>query len=265
LNMLPKKCFLVSAYSILRKRSSMKATIDLITRRRDEIDMLWVDSGLISAITNGDTEWVEHQEDVAKLADALGADLVTMMDCPLYERLLARCNWTPEQMYKRTIENAKEFLEIETKATKVFGLQGYKGPEHYVECLKTYEKIGVLDGKNWIGIGGSMARSRKMKHKVAELVCEYIRNSRAPNTHVHFFGIADPNDVVDLYFKGVESVDNLGPMVATIHNRWYTPEGRLIQAVCESKRPPELMKAQLYWNFNCYLVAIGSKFKERQS
>lgn len=265
LGLMPATYLLISAYSILRKKGGAKPLIDMIVSKRDQIDTLFIDSGLLSGITNGDTEWVNHQKDVAQLANAVDADLVTHMDCPLYQRLVDRCGWTKEEMYQRTIKNAAEFLDIKVKGTKVFGLQGYKNPEHYVECLHEYDKLGILDGKNWLGCGGTLMRSKETCWATAKGLDDYIQKSKAPNTHVHFFGIAKPDNVAKLYDFHVRSVDNVAPLMATWNNLWFRPsDGKMVRGIFEGRRPPELAKAQLYFNFTSYLLAVSNAFKRKQ-
>jgi len=95
---------------------------------------------------------------------------------------------------------------MRTKAVKIYSLQGFRGAEDYLQCLKEYEKIGIFDEECVIGIGGAMARSNKLCYRVAELVREEL-DKVAPHTRIHFFGIANPKRIVELYKRGVYCYD----------------------------------------------------------
>ena len=257
-DLLPEKNVLVSAYTMLRKKNA-RPLLEKLVRDRDKINSLIVDSGLLSAIANGDKDWVNHQRDLIKLAEILEADYVTHMDCPLYKRVVDNWGVTQEEMWQRTIENAKEFKKMRTKATKIFSLQGYKGAEHYLQCLKEYERIGIFEEECMIGIGGAMARSNKLCYRVAELVREEL-DKVAPHTRIHFFGIANPKRIVELYKRGVRSVDNVGPLATTINNMFYDEDGKAKRALFKTRLPRELFDASLIWNWHAYYYLLRREF-----
>jgi len=257
-DMLPERNVLVSAYTMLRKKNA-RPLMEKLVRDRDKINSLIVDSGLLSAIANGDKDWVNHQRNLIKLAEILDADFVTHMDCPLYKRVVDNWGVSQEEMYRKTIENAKEFRRMRTKAVKIYSLQGFRGAEDYLQCLKEYEKIGIFDEECVIGIGGAMARSNKLCYRVAELVREEL-DKVAPHTRIHFFGIANPKRIVELYKRGVSSVDNVGPLAATINNLLYDEDGKTKRALFKSRLPREMFDASLIWNWHAYYYLLKQEF-----
>jgi len=256
----PVRNFVVSAYLHLTKGSlsSSLAEGDLkaIISRRHEIDSLFLDSGAISALRRKAPDFINRVKDVIELGNLLNVDVMAHLDVSMEPLFLQENNMTQKQALDYTIRNAQTLLESDFKGTKCFAVQGWTN-EQYEWCIKQFDDMGVLDSKHWIGIGTTCMRRPPILYDIYEQCCKMIHEVD-PKIHVHAFGIAKPEWIVNLYRIGIRSADSATPDFACAFNHFLTDKRTKVRLF--KKRTREMEVGQVIHNYWAYYLQLNEEF-----
>jgi len=258
--LLPQTNILVSAYHILHARNRLPMLDDIINRR-SEMDSLMIDSSSIIAMDKGDTDWFGKQKEIVALANAVNADVVVQLDVLCKPKLLDKCGMSVAEAQAITIENAENFMDLETDARKVYVLQGYEKRE-YMTCINAFHELGIFENNNnIIGVGSSAGEKAEATLDRYKFCCDAVHKIN-PKLGIHAFGIGSPDIITKLYGYGVTQVDNQTPTVLSRINQWVNPEdGESFKGLTLAKtRNTAMYQAQLLWNYGAYFNGINNKF-----
>jgi hypothetical protein len=192
--------FLFSAWSHCHEHAPLSPRV--VKAVRDRGGYIFVDSGMISAMSRGTPEWANQQDLVATVAREAGADMVAHLDIPMERHKLAAVGFTRRHALELTIRNARAFLDENVGgARKMFVLQGWTLPE-YMDCLRRYEDAGIPDG-GVFGLGTCcMRKATRGLWQILETLREETRGQ-----FLHSFGTGDVGKLDRLARIGIDSVD----------------------------------------------------------
>jgi len=271
----PIRNFLLTAYSYLSCREGVREVMDRhilreILSHRDSCDLLFLDSGMISALRCRDPRYSERAEDVITLGRLLDVDILAHLDVPMEPTFLRGNNLEPRKALETTVRNAEIFLDSDFRGTKCFVVQGWT-LNQYSWCIERFDDLGIFDGSHWVGIGTTCMRRPPNLYRVYRHCIGRIHDIN-PNVHVHAFGIARPEWIVELYRIGVRSSDSAGPDFAVAFNRFITDGEVLIHRPGERTLKAELVRiyrertkwmevGQIVFNFWAYWLNLNREFK----
>lgn len=263
---LPQRNILVSGYNILHRGGKQAMVVDMINKRQ-KMDKLMIDSAAIVAMSKGDTSWFKQQPALVEFANAVEADVVSHLDVLCKIGLLETCKLTVAEAQQITINNAREMLDLKTKAKKCFVLQGHES-EEYGKCIDAFNELGIFDDSEHhiIGVGSQAGERRETTVRRYEYVCKHVRRLN-PSIGIHAFGIGSPWTLVELYKLGVTQADNQTPHVLTRVNKWIdsrTGEPNHSVRLCDD-RITAMYDSQLLWNYAAYYVGLSNEFKEHEN
>jgi len=257
----PTRNFVLSAYHHLTEgtlrtalaRNDLKAVIAY----RDEIDSLFLDSGMIAAFRRKVPDFLNRAKDVIELGNLLNVDVMSHLDANMEPFFLKENNMTQKKALEYTVRNAQILLdESEFKGTKCFVVQGWTITQ-YEWCINQFQDMGILDSKHWIGIGTTCMRQPPILYDIYERCCKMIHEID-PKIHIHAFGIAKPEWIVKLYQLGVRSADSATPDLACAFNHFLTDKGTKVRL--SKKRTREMEVGQVIHNYWVYYLQLNEEF-----
>jgi queuine/archaeosine tRNA-ribosyltransferase len=236
--------------------------VEDMINRRELMDSLMIDSAGIVAMARGDMDWFNRQPELVDFANAVDATVVVMLDVLTKQHLLETCKITVAQAQEITIRNARQFLDLKTKAKKCYVLQG-NTDEDYETCIKAYQDMGILSDDNAIiGVGSRAGERRETTIARYGYCCKRLKEIN-PKLGIHAFGIGTPYTLVELYKQGVSQADNQTFAVLTQVNQWIdsrTGEPAKDVKLCDG-RISAMWNAQLLWNLSSYWLGLSNEFK----
>jgi tRNA-guanine family transglycosylase len=207
-------------------------------------------------------DWFKRQPELIEFANAVEADVVTMLDVLTKSHLLEKCHLTVKEAQDITIKNAAQFIDLKTKARKCYVLQGNTNDEYEI-CIRAYQNLGIFnDDHTIIGIGSRAGERRETTIDRYAYCCKRIRDIN-PKLGIHAFGIGTPYTLVRLYHLGVTQADNATPQVLTQINQWVDARtGEPAKGVkLANERISAMWNAQLLWNYAAYYVGLSHTFQ----
>jgi ParB family chromosome partitioning protein len=260
---LPITNFLISAYGALCKESGLRSifsriALEELIEKRKQINKLFVDSGMISGHKTKNPDYAYRQNEVIELGKILKCDILSHLDVPMEPKMLKNSKLTPKEALKITIKNAEDFLNAKFDGIKCFNVQGWTLGQ-YEYCINQFNELGIFDSSNWIGIGTTCMRKPPDLYNVYKFCIEKIRKINSEQ-HIHAFGIARPEWIIELYKIGINSSDSASPDLATVFNEWITWEGKKIKI--SKTRTKEMEEAQFIHNSWMFWLLLNEKFKD---
>ena len=204
-----RKTSFFSAYSLLKRGFGS------LRKFRNKYDLLYIDSGAISAWKKNDLDWLswETQLKYVEKSKSLNPSAICHLDLTMEPSFLIKNGYTSKQALDQTVYNAKKFLEIDTnKSKKIFAIQGWK-TEEYLRCIDIYEDLGIFESNNIIGVGTTCMRKPPSLYRIYKKVIPKIRKIN-PDQTIHAFGIAKPEWLYNLFNFGINSGDSATSVVA---------------------------------------------------
>jgi len=256
----PVRNFVISAYHHLIKGTLRTALarndLKIIIAHRDKIDSLFLDSGMISAFRRKVPEFLDRAKDVIELGNLLNVDVMCHLDANMEPFFLQENNMTQKQALDYTIRNAQILLESDFKGTKCFAVQGWT-IDQYEWCIKQFDDMGILESKHWIGIGTTCMRRPPILYEIYKKCCKMIHDVD-PKIHVHAFGIAKPEWVVNLYQIGVRSADSATPDFVCAFNHFLTDKRTKVRLF--KNRTREMEVGQVIHNYWAFYLLLNREF-----
>jgi ParB/RepB/Spo0J family partition protein len=259
--LLPQRNILVSGYHVLHRSGKQAMVVDMINKR-NKMDSLMIDSAGIVAMGCGDTDWFNRQPELVEFANAVEADVVSHLDVLCKTHLLINCKMTLKEAQEITIRNARQMMDLKTKARKCYVLQGHTAEEYQV-CIDAFKNFGIFDVDTYIiGVGSQAGERRKITTERYKYVCDRIK-SLNPKLGIHAFGIGSPWTLVQLYHMGVTQADNATPQVLTQTNQWIDSRtGEIAKNInLSNERIGAMFQAQLLYNYAAYFMGLNNEFK----
>lgn len=163
---------------------------------------MFLDSGMISAMSAGEPSWSGRQSEIASLAKRIGVDFVSHLDVPMERRKLSIAKLGRTKALDITIRNARLFMDEDVgTAKKVYVIQGWDLSE-YQRCIREFRDIGLPDG-GALGIGSCCMRP---ENRGLWPLLQYVREE-TQGKFLHSFGTGDPDKLARLAALGIDSVD----------------------------------------------------------
>jgi tRNA-guanine family transglycosylase len=237
--------------------------VEDMINKRELMDSLMIDSAGIVAMGLGDTDWFNRQPELVEFANAVEANVITMLDVLTKPHLLELCKLTVNEAQNITIRNARQFLDLKSKARKCYVLQG-NTDEDYEVCIKAYQDMGIFDDNQAIiGVGSRAGERRETTIARYGYCCKRLKEIN-PKLGIHAFGIGTPYTLVELYKLGVSQCDNATPQVLTQINQWIdarTGEPAKNVRLCDN-RISAMFNSQLLWNYAAYFMGLSQAFSQ---
>jgi len=262
-DLFPVRNFILSAYHYLHKGTLRftfaKGDLLSVVSSREEIENLILDSGMIGALRRKDLNYLHRSMDIITLAEIIRADVVVHLDVNMEPVFLRENNLTPKEAMKHTINNAEILLNENFSGKKCFVVQGWT-LEQYDECIKQFNDMGIFDEEHWIGIGTTCMRRPPTLYRVYDFCVKRIHEIN-PRIHVHAFGIAKPEWIVNLYRMGVKSSDSATPDLACAFNQLIIGEDKKIRGF--KQRTRKMYASQVIYNYWVYYILLNDEFKKK--
>ncbi|MGQ9706849.1 MAG: hypothetical protein ACUVWP_07640 [bacterium] len=194
-----KPNILISAY-FLYKRPYLRRLLPSLSKN---VNSIMLDSGSISAISNGDIDWLNRTDYILYLTRNYPFHIVTNMDLPLIYLIRSRVKMSFRKAMMINIKNIDIFIENELVAKKMVILQGINISD-YLYILEHLYKIGIFsENQTHIGIGSLVRRNWGYP---VEIIRQLM--SQLPiGLWVHAFGVGSYKRISDLTELHIRSTD----------------------------------------------------------
>lgn len=199
-----KKNFLIAADHLEYKLGNGEIKKNVPTLRGSSNHLI-LDSGVLGAAKKGHKEWMTNGvEKVPQWGELIQADRVAHVDIPSEPHILKMLGISVEDARTITVDNAYRCLEIESlEGKRIISVQGWTLDDRK-KCLELLYPVLEADKSAWVGNGSTcMLTPKTGLYKFYEWLC-----SELPNKHIHAWGIANPEWLVNLCRIGVKSADS---------------------------------------------------------
>ncbi|RLC40653.1 MAG: hypothetical protein DRH51_05030 [Candidatus Coatesbacteria bacterium] len=211
---------LVSAY-FLYKRPFLRHLMPSLSRHTNN---MMLDSGSISAIRAGDTEWFNMSDYIFYLARNYPFNIVANLDIPFIRSGKKRIPLNRDEILKLNIENALKLLNSRLPARKLIVLQGEKKDDYIImlEELKRHRSF-TDDHTIILGIGSLIGRRWGETIEIIREVRELLPCAR----WVHTFGVGSGRRIPDLVGLKVTSTDTAYASIISNYGKVILPYGSI--------------------------------------
>lgn len=257
LQFFPRTTILSSAFTYMHSKSAAKRLTSILMRRR-MIELLFFDSGAVTAAKKGQFEFFTKQDQLLQFYENHKPDICVMLDYPTYGG-----TFTPSQVVDGTLYNAFHFKDWHPSfdTVKVYVLQG-AAPEDYLRCFRGLLDMGIFNISERQALAfGSIARDTlpQIEHKISLVLQDPDYQRIRPRLQfVHGFGVGQPHKIVRLYELGINSCDALTTVILTAVGKWWV-RGKavhhLIQESPLARRVRLIFNVVSFWGMLCELFA----------
>lgn len=198
-----KNNFLIAADELEFKLKNV--SLSVLHDLRFSSNSLILDSGVLGAAKKGKIEWIKNGVNrVAWWGDRIQADRIAHVDIPSEPHILKILGLTVDEARRITVENARLSLENnQLDGKRIISVQGWTLDDRQ-RCLDKLMPIIENDKDAWIGNGSTcMLTPKTGLYKFYEWIC-----SELPDRHIHAWGIANPEWLVNLHNIGISSADS---------------------------------------------------------
>ena len=197
------KNFLIAADHLeFRIKNTKQKVLDDL---RNSSNHLILDSGVLGAAKKGYREWmVDGVDKVPEWGNKIKADRIAHVDIPSEPHILKMLGITVDEARQITVDNAYKCLENKAlDGKRIISVQGWNLDDRK-ECLELLWPALEQDREAWIGNGSTcMLTPKTGLYKFYEWLCNEL-----PDRHIHAWGIANPEWLVNLYRIGISSADS---------------------------------------------------------
>lgn len=256
----PRTTILSSAFTYMHSKSAAKRLTSILMRRR-LIELLFMDSGAVSAAKKGLFDFFKRQDQLIQFYESYKPDICVMMDYPTYGG-----TFTSQQVVDGTLANAEAFRDWTPSfdTTKVYALQG-EHPEDYLRCFRGLLDLGVFrSGERQALAMGSIAKCNlaDITNKISLVLQDQdFQDVRSRLEFFHGFGVGQPNKIVPLYDLGFNSFDALTTVIITAVGKWWV-RGKMIHHLIQES--PLARKVRLLFNVNSFWGQLCETFAEHK-